>query len=112
MRTEGEEMERTGNCKSGENYKHLVLKEQRFAEITESRTEILSLFRRRKSRELTDKKINQINLICGDGDGRVTTLNRPNPDHQLDRVSSEKSRAVSVCLIIRSTGRALSLLSE
>ena len=56
MRTEGEEMERTGNCKSGENYKHLVLKEERFAEITESRTEILSLFRRRKSRELTDKK--------------------------------------------------------
>ena len=54
----------------------------------------------------------QINLIGGDGDGRVTTLNRPNPDHQSDRVSSEKSRALSVCLIIRSSGRALSLLSE
>ena len=40
-----------------------------------------------------------------------TTLN-PNPDHQPDRVSSEKSRAVSVCLIIHNSGRPLSLLSE
>ena len=37
---------------------------------------------------------------------------QPNPDHQPDRVSSEKSRAVSVCLIIHNSGRPLSLLSE
>ena len=61
-----------------------------------------------------DTEEKQITLICGDIEWvvTVTTLNPPNPDHQQDKVSSEKSRALSVCLIIHSSGRALGLLSE
>ena len=83
----------------------------RFKEITENWTEIIVSREEiegadRKNTNQSDLQRYRVTVVI------VTTLNSPNPDHQQDKLSSEKSWAVSVCLIIRSAGRALSLLSE